>query len=316
MVPSNQQLREQRDIAVAVVGWLDEHGDSPRTQNDYRAIITQFTLALSLVGLPLNGELHALADVIQVWSKQPLSRHRAKPLANASINKRLDTLSSFYEYAKRRGYVTHNPVLLVKRPKKRQYEHSKAIGFGEVAARITGIDRTTLLGKRDRALLTLALMTGRRISEIANLTWGDMEIDGDHMTLTFHAKGGKVMRDEVVPDVSRALLNYLHELHGPDLALPPTQPIWVGLSTHHNGKQISVWGIGKLCAKYLGTSNFHRLRHTFALAMHEAGADITEIQARLGHTNINTTMTYLARLRESKNPYSAKLAEMFGLGEE
>jgi integrase len=49
--------------------------------------------------------------------------------------------------------------------------------------------------------------------------------------------------------------------------------------------------------------------------MEDAGAKISEIQARLGHSSLATTGRYLAALRSAENPQAEKVAEMLGLGE-
>ena len=60
------------------------------------------------------------------------------------------------------------------------------------------IDRSTDLGKRDYALLAILLQTGRRLQEVASLTWRNVHIQGAKVTLTFeHCKGDKTMMDEL-----------------------------------------------------------------------------------------------------------------------
>jgi len=63
-------------------------------------------------------------------------------------------------------------------------------------------------------------------------------------------------------------------------------------------------------------SKVHSLRHTFADAMEESGAKLTEIRDRLGHANSATTDRYLQKLRRSKNRSGEQIASMFGLDEQ
>jgi integrase len=51
----------------------------------------------------------------------------------------------------------------------------------------------------------------------------------------------------------------------------------------------------------------------FARAMEDAGAKVSEIQARLGHASLATTGRYLAALTSSENPYAASLEELYGV---
>ena len=59
------------------------------------------------------------------------------------------------------------------------------------------------------------------------------------------------------------------------------------------------------------SQHFHALRHTFAHAMEEAGAKVSEIQSRLGHSSLATTGRYLAQLASEKNPYAGIVESFF-----
>jgi integrase/recombinase XerC len=61
--------------------------------------------------------------------------------------------------------------------------------------------------------------------------------------------------------------------------------------------------IADVCQRWLGVSKVHTLRHTFASAMEDSGAKVSEIQACLGHTNLATTGRYLAALRSAENTH-------------
>jgi integrase len=59
--------------------------------------------------------------------------------------------------------------------------------------------------------------------------------------------------------------------------------------------------------------NVHVLRHSFARALEDADAKVSEIQSRLGHESLATMGRYLAALRANENPYADALAALFGL---
>jgi site-specific recombinase XerD len=61
------------------------------------------------------------------------------------------------------------------------------------------------------------------------------------------------------------------------------------------------------------TTKVHTLRHTFARAMEEAGARVTEIQQRLGHNDLSTTGRYLEALASAKNSHGEAVAEALGV---
>ena len=74
--------------------------------------------------------------------------------------------------------------------------------------------------------------------------------------------------------------------------------------------------LNKICDARLKVSKVHSLRHTFADAMEESGAKLTEIRDRLGHSNSATTDKYLQKLRRAKNRHADTIAHMFGFDED
>ncbi|MDQ2786962.1 MAG: site-specific integrase [Chloroflexota bacterium] len=188
----------------------------------------------------------------------------------------------------------------------------------EVKARLAAIDRSTLVGKRDYALLVVGLQTGRRLSELAGVRHGDMSFSGERLTIIWRrCKGGKVMTDTLPAAVSRAVGEYLHTLYGDAVlkeGVSPGAPVWVSCARNASrGRALGIQSIADICEKRLGTSKVHALRHTFARAMEDAGAKVSEIQARLGHDSLATTGRYLAALHRADNPHAERLVTLFGL---
>jgi integrase len=167
-------------------------------------------------------------------------------------------------------------------------------------------------------LLSVALPPGRRAAELAGLRWGDVRIEGDLVHLTWRrCKGGKTMQDRLPRAVSIAFLCYIRAVYGDDLrTLHADSPVWVSLARNASkGPAISTQAISDVCKKRLGTSQVHTLRHTFAHTMEEAGAKVSEIQARLGHTSLAVTGRYLASLKSAVNSHGDQLARLFGVEE-
>ena len=96
---------------------------------------------------------------------------------------------------------------------------------------------------------------------------------------------------------------------------PFNAPIWLSFSLRNKGKAISIQAITDICEKHLGTSKVHALRHTFARAMEDSGAKVSDIQARLGHESLATTGRYLATLKRAENEHADNLAKLFGIDE-
>jgi integrase/recombinase XerC len=234
-------------------------------------------------------------------------------VAPATFNHRLAVVSSFFTFAARRGLIPDgNPTVYVERRRTQHYGHARALETETVRAALRKIDRTTLKGKRDYALLTLGLSTGRRLSELAGLRCGDVAVAGDIVTVTFtRTKGNKTMRDELPRQVGKALLDWLNAAKGTSCA--PDAPVWIRLTKTRHGAALGWQSLGDICQRWLGTTKVHTLRHTFARTMEEAGARVTEIQQRLGHNDLSTTGRYLEALASAKNSHGEAVAEALGV---
>ena len=122
------------------------------------------------------------------------------------------------------------------------------------------------------------------------------------------------MHDLLEVETSAVLLDYLHAQYGKHLqVIPPDAPIWVSYSKQNFGQAIGTRTLSNICAAHLDTSKVHALRHTFSDGMMESGAPITELSARLGHSDLAVTKRYTDKLRSADNPYSGKLAARFGI---
>ena len=310
-VSDNELVAYDSSVDFAVGAWLHEKGNRTRSENTrrtYERIINDFRGKLRRVGTDLDGDTRSVALVLQAWCGD----NGASP---ATANQRCAVVSSFYRYCQRHGLlgVTDNPAARVERRPEQRYRTAQPLSHEVLRRKLADIDRMTLAGKRDYALILVGLTTGRRLAEIRNITPKDIEASGESYIVTFpHAKGGKVMRDKLSQPVGRALRDYLLGLSQEGYALRVDEPIWLSLSKNaSHGKPLSILSIEYVCERRIGTSRFHSLRHTFAHAMESAGAKVSDIQARLGHSNIATTGIYLASLRSDENEYVDELTKLF-----
>ena len=303
-----------------IAAWLQaktQKSSSTKTRRAYEDTLTAFRVTLQHAGLDLDRvrepedrrQIAFLAQSYAAWSVS------GKQVAPATYNQRLAILSSFYRYAKCNELVEHNPIERVERARVVAYGSAQSLEPEVASLGLHAIDRTKLLGKRDYALLALLLQTGRRLSEVQALTWGDLRITATSVTVVFACKGHKTMRDTLAKATGEALLDWLQSYYGKSLAkLPKQTPIWVSLAKGpSHGHKLGIQGVASVCQKYLGTSKVHTMRHTFAHTMESIGASVSTIQTRLGHESLSTTGRYLAQLRQAENHYAETLASVLGI---
>lgn len=315
---------DRHPLDLAVAAWLEAkrtRSGSAGTVQAYRATLQTFRAALQARGLDLDGDPHQLSLVAQAIASTSWTQP-GQPVAPATQNRRLAALSSFYIFALKRGFLNGaNPIAVIERAHTQPYARVKALDFVTLQARLKQIDRITLLGMRDYALLAVALFTGRRLAEIAGLYWADLEHREPRVTLTFpRCKGGTQMRDTLPPVVATALLRYRDELQTAGEAVSAEAPLWPRLDraappcAEGSVRQpLSAQAIADLCQRRLGVRTVHTLRHSFAKAMEAVGAPPSEIQRRLGHRSLSVTSLYLAALRSDENVYGEQVVALLGL---
>jgi integrase/recombinase XerD len=172
----------------------------------------------------------------------------------------------------------------------------------EARALIAQPDPTTTSGTRDRALLLFLYNTGARVSEALAVRLGDLRL-ARPAQVRLHGKGSKDRTCPLWPETVRAL-RLLLQRHG----------IAEGGEVFRNaqGTPLTRDGVAYLLAKHLraavtGTPSLHQrritphvLRHSCAVALLQAGVDLTVIRDFLGHVSVATTGRYLTSNLEMK----------------
>lgn len=165
----------------------------------------------------------------------------------------------------------------------------------EVDALLAAPDRSTWSGRRDHALILLAVQTGLRLSELTGLQREDLSVGtGSHVRVI-----GKGRKERCTPlsKATRAVMTaWLHE--------PPRRP-GQPLLPNAQGGRLSSHGVHYLLAKHVATASGtcpslaskrvtpHVLRHTTAMDLLQAGVEQALIALWLGHESIETTQMYL-----------------------
>ncbi len=307
----------QPSLDQLVAAWLHaKHGrsQSAETLRTYTDIITKFRAVLVAAGTDLDGEASLVALLAQGFASQGKGIGR-ESVTGSTFNLKVAVISSFYEYALRHRALQFNPMKLIDRRSMEPSDYAQPLDEDEVTKRLAAIDRSTLLGKRDYAIIALAVTTGRRKSELANLRFGDFRFGGTKTIVTWQrVKGGGKMTDELTAGTSAAIVAYLQEAFGSRLGeLTNDQPIWVICAHNRAGQVMHSSALRKIWLRHLGVPKIHTSRHTFACAMENAGARLSDIGSKLGHRNLSTTSVYMARLHAAENPFAAKLEANFGI---
>jgi Site-specific recombinase XerD len=317
---SDVTTADQEKTEAIITKWLEaKAARSAKTKDAYELVINAFGSQLQARGLTFFSDVRMVATVANDYARTSYDRRcRVKDgtLAENTINQRLAILSSFYTFCHKWNDQIANPIeQYCEREKHNVHDAAPHLEASDIEASLGRIDRSTLAGKRDYALLLLAVTTGRRAAELVALQWNDIRIYGKNLEVTWlHCKGNKTLKDILGTATRDALETYIHALYGSELgSLRNDAPIFVSLSRNGYGKSMTTQAVSDICKKYLGTSKVHATRHTFAVASETAGASLSEIGQRLGHASLKTTSDYMQRLHSSENKHIKKLESLFGI---
>lgn len=229
-----------------------------------------------------------------------------------SRNARLAAIHSFYRYAALEC-PEHSAVIqrVLAMPSKR-YEH-RDIAFltrPEVDALLAVPKQATFAGRRDYALLLVAVQTGLRVSELIGLRCADVMLDGAAY-VQCRGKGRKERCTPLRKEAAAVLRHWLRERKGqPKDALFPNA----------RGGPLSRDGVEYLLGRHTAAAarrcpslagkrvTPHVLRHTAAMNLLQAGVDRSVIALWLGHETLNTVQAYLHANLKLKEQALAKTA--------
>ena len=211
-------------------------------------------------------------------------------------NARLAAVHSFFAYAALR-HPEHGALIqrvLAIPGKRRDRTDVTYLTPDEADALLAACDQETRTGRRDHAMLALAVQAGLRVSELTSLTCDSIRIQaGPHVHCT--GKGRKERDTPLLPAVVRILKAWLAERDGqPGDPLFPDRPGSGCPATPSNDASSSPPRASARCpslaAKHVTA---HTLRHSAAMRLLLAGVDITVIALWLGHEGTETTQIYL-----------------------
>ena len=280
----------------------DEKDASVYTQRNYRQALGEF------------AEWHRDTNESPVcWSELERNDFRLflrqlgrRELSQAAIRLRFSALNSFYKFLMRRGLVESSPVkdVTLPKPAKRLPQFltidqmnalldtpMQEFEAERVAKKGTKKKANQVPYLRDRAILETIYSCGLRIGEICRMLAG--EIEPDEHVVNVHGKGKK---ERQVP-IGRAAVEAIR-LYWERLPKPPALDEHVFFASEKNRSAIYPRLVQLRLKNYLSACGLdpsltpHKLRHSYATHLLDAGADLRSVQEMLGHSSLTTTQVY------------------------
>jgi integrase/recombinase XerD len=286
---SPHTIHSYRDSIVLLLRFLSQQRNKPVT-------------ALDLTDLDPPGILAFLLYLEQKRNNGVSTR-----------NVRLSAIHAFFHFV-----AARNPEHLelaqrvlgipFKRAQQRAIDY---LEYEEIDEILKAINRTTLRGNRDYALLATMFNTGGRVQEIANLRASDLQLTKPFQVRLF-GKGKKERYCPLWPQTATVLRAFCHERN---LDFRSESHVFL----NHRGQPISRFGVRYILAKRLSLAGErvpnlrkkrlhpHSIRHSTAVALLKSGVDLSTISHLLGHASPTTTNRYAKVDLEMKRQAIAKV---------
>lgn len=289
------------DLYARFIAYLDA---KPKTVQTYTRALKQL-----FVWLHDNGITQPSFEDIKAYRDAVAASH--KP---TTVQAYVFVVRRFFEWTESEGLYPNvagklKGAKLDREPKKDYLtsEQAKAV--------LSGMERDTVQGKRNYAIVALMLTGGLRDIEVSRACIEDLRTAGNHTVLYVQGKG----RDEkteyvIVPaQAERAIREYLRERG----TVEPTEPLFTSLSNNSKGQGMTTRSISGVCKAAMVAAGYdsdrltaHSLRHTaVTLALIANGGDVQEAQQFARHANIATTMIYAHNLEKQRNRCSRLVAD-------
>ncbi len=247
-------------------------------------------------------DLQKLVDYLRAEGIDPVEvkledlQHFAASLHDIGISPRsqcriLSGVRAFYRFLFVDGWVDSDPSELLESPQIGEHL-PEVLSTEEVDILEKAIDLSKWEGHRNKAIIEVLFSCGLRVSELVNLKLSNLYLDEEFLRVE-----GKGRKERLVPISPRAIKElgfWFDDRCRMDIKPGEEDYVFLNRRGAHLTRTMILIMIKRLAeeAGIHKTISPHTLRHSFATALIEGGADLRAIQAMLGHESIGTTEIY------------------------
>lgn len=266
--------------------YLESKGTAVGTRSAYLSDVEDFAKYLDSLDKPLEK---AKSEDFKTYVSFLLENGRS----TATVNRRISSVRSFYDYLIQRNVLKQNPCAGSKAEK---VEEKDIVYLTEEQVnKLIESPAADAAGLRDRALLEMMYATGMRVSELCNIDITDLNLNIGYVSV--NSKDKKKAR--VVP-IGKYCKNAVREymLKGRRTLLGKKEDRGA-LFLSHIGERVTRQGVWKILKTYADALDLKTevtpqvIRNTFAVHLIQHGADLKSLQELLGHEDIMATKIYL-----------------------
>jgi integrase/recombinase XerC len=274
-----------------------ERNYSTHTALSYKKDLVQFNDFV----VRLRGEFQLSyidSDIVRLWIVEMMEAKSA----SSTVKRKLSALKSFCRFLLKRGEITINPLLNISAPKSPK-KLPNFVKENEMDKLLDEEDGSNFVTLRNQAILHLFYATGIRRAELLGLMDSDVDYYSDVIKVT-----GKRNKQRLIPigaEIKALLQAYQEE-----------RDVRVGCGDGHlflkeDGEAVYPMLLQRLVSRRLESANLskrspHVLRHSFATAMLNNGAQLNSVKELLGHSSLASTEVYThTTFEELKRTYNS-----------
>jgi len=264
----------------------EEKGLRPASIHHYQFYLRQFAAHIERVGV------HDVARVTPLILSNFAAAYGPR-VAWSTLRNACGTLRVFLRYLHREGVIAKDLSPLVEFPQ--HFRHSgipRSISWDQVERVLSGIDRRSIAGKRDFAMLGMLATYGLRACEVASLKLDDIDWRNDRIKIR-ERKAGNTTTYPLATAVGAALIDYIKNArpattnrHVFFRTLAPFEPIGSAAITGRATLYIRKAGI------QVPRPGSHTLRHSCVQRLVDANFSLKHIGDYVGHRNASSTQIY------------------------
>ena len=295
---SNKQLIFQQnnleDLFQQFIIFIDA---TPNTIRTYHGSLKQWFLYLrqNQIGHPDSETVRQYRQELQNSGKKP-----------TTVKNYIIAVKRFFEWTEEAGFYP-NIAKYIKSGHLSKNFKKDYLTSSQAKKILDEIDRSTLKGKRDYAMLVTMLTMGLRTIEITRANIEDIRTKGDATVLYVQGKGHEEKDDLIrMPQhVESAIRDYLSVRRAKDLS----EPLFTSTSNHNANGRMTTRSIRRIVKTAFISAGYdsprltaHSTRHTAATLSLLNGATLQQTQELLRHKNIGTTEIYAHNIDATTNP--------------
>ena len=276
-------------------------GKSENTVQLNRRAVGYLKDFLERVGLTTNVRLIGTNEIrsfiihlkkAQRFEYHPLIKSHDRKLTGHTINCYLRSISAFWSWLFKEGFIDSNPFARVKIPK----APTKVITpFTEeqIQGLLQVIDTSSVVSFRNYAIILMLLDTGMRLGELIGLKQNDVDLR--NRTLKVFGKGAKERRLPIGRRLLAALWKY--QLYRPQPAIGLINNFFLnrdGRPLSKNRVETIIKNLGRKAGLQGVRCSPHTFRHTFCIQFLRNGANLFTLQQMTGHSSLEVLRGYVA----------------------